>query len=171
AILDLLREHSKHDLTLYKTSTLKRRVERRMGVHGLDTLADYEHFVKENPQELDLLFKEMLIGVTNFFRDPAVWHELKESVLPALLARRTPETRLRAWVVGCSTGEEAYSLAIAFREVADTQPTADALTLQIFATDLSADAIAAARRGHFSAKIADDMAPERLSRFFTAEGD
>ncbi len=171
AILDLLREHSKHDLTLYKTSTVKRRIERRMGLHGIDTLAAYEHFVKENPQELDLLFKEMLIGVTNFFRDPAVWQELKDSVLPALLARRTPERRLRAWVIGCSTGEEAYSLAIAFREVAETQPTPDAWTLQVFATDLSADAIAAARSGHFSAKIAHDMSPERLSRFFTAEGD
>jgi len=171
AILVLLRERSKHDLTLYKSSTLKRRIERRMGVHGLDTLAGYERFVRENPQELDLLFNEMLIGVTNFFRDPAVWQELKDTVLPALLARRTPGTGLRAWVVGCSTGEEAYSLAMAFREVADTQPVPDAWTLQIFATDLSADAIAVARSGHYSAKIAGDMAPERLSRFFSAEGD
>jgi two-component system, chemotaxis family, CheB/CheR fusion protein len=171
AILDLLRVHSKHDLTLYKTSTLKRRIERRMAVHRLDTLKNYERFVKENPQELDLLFKEVLIGVTNFFRDPAVWQDLKDSVLPALLTRRGSETHLRAWVVGCSTGEEAYSLAIAFREAADTQPAPDDWTLQIFATDLSADAIAAARRGHFSAKIADAIAPERLGRFFTAEGD
>jgi two-component system, chemotaxis family, CheB/CheR fusion protein len=171
AILSLLRERSKHDLTLYKTSTVKRRVDRRMGVHGLDSLARYEHFVRENPQELDLLFQEMLIGVTTFFRDPAVWQELEDSVLPALLARRTPGTGLRAWVVGCSTGEEAYSLAIAFREVADTQPVPDAWTLQIFATDLNADAIAIARSGRFSAKIADDMTPQRLSRFFNAEGE
>ena len=171
AILGLLRESSKHDLTHYKTSTVKRRVDRRMSVHGLDSLARYEHFVRENPQELDLLFKEMLIGVTRFFRDPAIWQELKNTVLPALLARRTPGTGMRAWVVGCSTGEEAYSLAIAFREVADTQPVPDAWTLQIFATDLNADAIAIARSGHFSAKIADDMPPERLSRFFNAEGD
>jgi len=171
AILGLLRERSKHDLTLYKTSTVRRRVDRRMGVHGLDSLARYDHFVRENPQELDLLFKEMLIGVTSFFRDPAVWQELKDRVLPALLARRTPGTGLRAWVVGCSTGEEAYSLAIAFRELADTQPVPDAWTLQIFATDLNADAIAIARSGHFSAKIADAMTPERLSRFFNAEGD
>jgi two-component system, chemotaxis family, CheB/CheR fusion protein len=170
-ILHLLRERSKHDLTLYKTSTVKRRVERRMGVHGLDSLARYEHFIRENSQELDLLFKEMLIGVTSFFRDPAVWQELKNTVLPALLARRIPGTELRAWVVGCSTGEEAYSLAIAFREVADTQPVPDAWTLQIFATDLNADAISIARSGHFSAKIADDITPERLSRFFNAEGD
>jgi two-component system, chemotaxis family, CheB/CheR fusion protein len=171
AILDLLRDRSKHDLTLYKTSTVKRRVDRRMGVHGLDSLACYEHFARENPQELDLLFGEMLIGVTSFFRDPAAWQELKDTGLPALLARRTPGTGLRAWVVGCSTGEEAYSLAIAFREVADTQLAPDAWTLQIFATDLNADAIAVARSGRFSAKIADDMTPERLNRFFNADGD
>jgi two-component system CheB/CheR fusion protein len=169
-ILGLLREHSKHDLTHYKTSSLRRRIERRMGVHGLDTLADYERFARENPQELDLLFKEMLIGVTSFFRDPELWKNIKDEVLPALLARRTAGTRLRAWVVGCSTGEEAYSLAMVFREVAALQSAPEAWTLQIFATDLSADAIAVARSGHFSAKIADDLAPERLSRFFTAEG-
>jgi len=171
AIIDLLRERSKHDLTLYKPNTLKRRIERRMAVHSLNTLAAYERFVRDNPQELDLLFKEILIGVTSFFRDPTVWQQLKDSVLPALLARRTRETRLRAWVVGCSTGEEAYSLAIAFREVADAQPAPDEWTLQIFATDLSADAVAVARIGHFSAKIAEEMAPERLSRFFSAQGD
>lgn len=170
-ILDLLRKHSKHDLALYKTSTLKRRIERRMGVHGLETLTDYERFVSENSQELDLLFKEMLIGVTSFFRDSAVWQALEDTVLPALLARRTPGKELRAWVVGCSTGEEAYSLAIVFREVADTLPTPEAWTLQIFATDLSADAIAAARTGHFAANIADNVSPERLRRFFTADGN
>jgi two-component system CheB/CheR fusion protein len=170
AILGLLREHSKRDLTLYKTSTLRRRIERRMGVHGLDKLSDYERFTRGNPQELDLLFKEMLIGVTSFFRDPAVWQELKDQVLPPLLAGRAPGARLRAWVVGCSTGEEAYSLAIAFRELAASRPASDACTLQIFATDLSTDAIAVARSGRFSAKIADDMAPERLSRFFRAKG-
>jgi two-component system CheB/CheR fusion protein len=170
AILALLRERSKHDLTFYKSSTVSRRIERRMAVIGLDTLAGYEHFVRENPQELDLLFNELLIGVTSFFRDPAVWQELQDTVLPALLARRTPGS-LRAWVVGCSTGEEAYSLAMAFREVADSQPVPDAWRLQIFATDLSSDAIALARRGHFPAKIAGDMAPERLSRFFSTEGE
>jgi two-component system CheB/CheR fusion protein len=170
-ILGLLRERSKHDLTHYKITTVKRRIERRMGVHGLDTLAGYGRFVQENPQELDLLFKELLIGVTSFFRDPPLWQELKDTVLPALLARRTPGTPMRAWVVGCSTGEEAYSLAMAFREVADTQPDPDAWTLQIFASDVNSDAIAVARRGQFSSNIAVDVAPERLSRFFNATGD
>jgi two-component system CheB/CheR fusion protein len=168
AILSALRERSKHDLTLYKTSTVNRRIERRMGVHGLGSIAAYRRFVEDNPHELDLLFKELLIGVTSFFRDPPVWKALADTVLPALLARRTPGTPLRAWVVGCSTGEEAYSLAMTFREVADTQPDPDAWRLQIFATDLSADAIAMARRGQFPASIAADVTPQRLGRFFDA---
>jgi two-component system CheB/CheR fusion protein len=171
AILDLLRERSKHDLTLYKITTVKRRIERRMGVHGLDTLGGYRQFVQDNPQELDLLFKELLIGVTSFFRDPPLWQELKGTVLPALLGRRTPGTPMRAWVVGCSTGEEAYSLAMVFREVADTQPTPDAWALQIFASDVNADAIAVARKGQFSSNIAGDVSPARLSRFFDSAGD
>lgn len=167
AILGLLHERSKHDLTAYKPSTLLRRIERRMAVHELRTMADYEEFLRGNPQELDLLFKEMLIGVTSFFRDPPIWQELKDTVLPALLARHAGEgARLRAWVVGCSTGEEAYSLAMVFREAVDALPEAHASTLQIFATDLSADAIAVARRGRYSAKDVTGMAPERLARFF-----
>jgi len=170
-ILGLLRERSKRDLTLYKVSTVNRRIERRMGVHSLDTLTDYAQFVQENPQELDLLFKELLIGVTSFFRDPALWEELKDAVLPALMARPAPGTPLRAWVVGCSTGEEAYSLAMAFREVADTQPNPEAWSLQIFASDINADAISLARKGQFPASIAVHVTPERLSRFFSAQDD
>jgi two-component system CheB/CheR fusion protein len=171
SILDLLREHSKHDLSLYKSSTLKRRLERRMGVHGVKTIADYEGLLRQNPQELDLLFKEMLIGVTSFFRDPAVWAELKDAVLPALIAQKTAGTRIRAWIVGCSTGEEAYSLAMVFREAMDALPTQADCTLQIFASDLSADAIAVARRGRYPAQIANDVDPERIKRFFSVEGD
>ncbi|MBK7902682.1 MAG: PAS domain-containing protein [Proteobacteria bacterium] len=171
AILEMLREHSKHDLSLYKTSTLKRRVERRIGVHGLDTFAAYEAFLRDNPKEFDLLFKEMLIGVTGFFRDPAVWQDLKESLPLALQQLGGEHGRLRAWVVGCSTGEEAYTVAMLFREVADSLPASDSCTLQIFATDLSVDAIAVARRGHYPARIAEDVSLERLDRFFVAEGD
>jgi two-component system CheB/CheR fusion protein len=171
AILALLRDHNKHDLTHYKSSTLKRRIARRMGVHGLATLDDYEDLLRQNPQELDLLFKELLIGVTSFFRDPAVWEELKNTVLPALLARRTVGARFRAWVVGCSTGEEAYSLAMVFQEAMDELPTRDECSLQIFASDLSADAIVVARRGHYPAQIAADVSPDRLKRFFAVEGD
>jgi two-component system CheB/CheR fusion protein len=170
-ILGLLREHGKHDLTQYKPSTLKRRSERRMGVHGLTSLAAYEEFLRENPQELDLLSKEMLIGVTSFFRDPQVWKALGETVLPALLSRREHDVPLRAWVVGCSTGEEAYSLAMVFREVIDALPQPSNWSLQIFATDLSAEAIAIARRGYYPRSIAGDVSPERLKHFFSAEGD
>jgi two-component system CheB/CheR fusion protein len=171
AILGLLRERSKHDLSLYKPSTLTRRIERRISVHRLVTMSEYADFLRQNPQELDLLFKEMLIGVTAFFRDPVVWQDLKDTVLPALLERSAAGTPSRAWVVGCSTGEEAYSLAMLFREVIDVLPAPGVHALQVFATDLSADAIAVARRGHYPASIAADMAPQRLARFFSAQGN
>ncbi|MET0519670.1 MAG: chemotaxis protein CheB, partial [Burkholderiaceae bacterium] len=169
-ILVLLRERSKHDLSPYKTSTLTRRIERRITVHGLASMQAYADFLRQNPQELDLLFKEMLIGVTSFFRDPLVWQELKDRVLPELLASGGDGKTLRAWVVGCSTGEEAYSLAMLFREVAEAMQMPPSCSLQIFATDLSADAIAVARRGQYSAKVAQDMTEERFRRFFTPQG-
>ena len=169
SILAQLRERSKHDLTDYKPSTLRRRIQRRLGVHGLATQSAYEAFVRQNPQELDLLFKEMLIGVTSFFRDPAVWQELKDVVLPALLARSAPDTRLRAWVAGCSTGEEAYSLAMVFQEVVAALPEPERRTLQIFASDLNADAITLARKGCYPLKSAVDIGADRLGRFFTAQ--
>ena len=171
AIVALLREHSRHDLSLYKTSTLKRRIARRMGVHGLATQADYEDLLRANPQELDLLFKELLIGVTRFFRDPPVWEALQRTVLAELLARQAKPVRLRAWVVGCSTGEEAYTLAMLFLEALETAPAPAGVTLQIFASDLSADAIAVARRGHYPPQIAADLTPERLARFFAADSE
>ena len=168
AILALLNEHTRHDLTLYKSSTLVRRIQRRMAVHSLDTMDAYTAFLRENTQELDLLFKEVLIGVTAFFRDPDVWQELVDTALPALLAGRgTDDTSLRAWVVGCSTGEEAYSLKMAFKEVVEARPEYSAYRLQVFATDLSADAIAVARGGYYPATIARDVPPQRLARFFT----
>jgi len=169
-ILQLLKEHTKHDLSDYKSSTLRRRIQRRLGVHGLSTHGAYEQFVRENPQELDLLFKEMLIGVTSFLRDAWVWQELKDLVMPALLARSAAGTRLRAWVAGCSTGEEAYSLAMIFKEAVAELPAAQRFSLQIFATDLSADAINVARRGHYPGSIEGDVGPTRLGRFFEARG-
>jgi two-component system CheB/CheR fusion protein len=171
AILELLRGRSRHDLAQYKPSTLRRRIERRMAIHGLATLASYAAFLTANPLELDLLFKEMMIGVTSFFRDAEAWDELCSVVLPELLARSEPDRRFRAWVAGCSTGEEAFSLAMAFTEVRDRQAGAAGQTLQVFATDLNADAIAFARRGRYAAAIAADVSPERLARFFRAQGD
>ena len=171
-ILALLHAHTRHDLTLYKSNTLVRRIGRRIAVHGLASMAAYVEFLRANTQELDLLFKEMLIGVTSFFRDPDVWQDLQSQVLPALIARHADESgAMRAWVVGCSTGEEAYSLAIAFVEALDGLPASAHRQLQVFATDLNADAIAAARSGRFAATIARDLTPERLARFFTERPD
>ncbi len=172
AILALLHQHTRHDLTLYKSNTLVRRIARRIAVHGLDSMAAYADFLRANSQELDLLFKEMLIGVTSFFRDPAVWLDVQDKVLPALMAQHADHSGpMRAWVVGCSTGEEAYSLAIAFIEVLDTLPAAGRRELQIFATDINADAIAAARAGRFASTIAHALTSQRLARFFSERPD
>ena len=115
----LLRAQTGHDFSLYKRSTLYRRIERRIAIHQLAGIADYAIFLQSNPQEIDLLFKELLIGVTQFFRDPAAWAWLQENVLPAMIRANPPGNVLRAWVAGCSSGEEAYSLAIAFQESID----------------------------------------------------
>ena len=165
-VVILLRAQTGHDFSLYKKTTVYRRIERRMGIHQIDKIASYVRFLQENPQELELLFKELLIGVTSFFRDPAAWEQLKTEVIPALLAGRPPSQALRAWVPGCATGEEAYSLAIVFKEALEQLKPAGNTTLQIFATDLDRDAIEKAREGVFPANIAADVSPERLDRFF-----
>ena len=170
-IIILLREQSGHDFSLYKKNTLFRRIERRKGIHQIDKINNYVRFLQENPKEVDILFKELLIGVTSFFRDAAVWEKLKESVLPDLLNELPNGYSLRAWVTGCSTGEEAYSLAIVFKEALEKIKKHKNLTLQIFATDLDVDAIEIARKGVFASNIVNDVSPERLSRFFTPEGE
>jgi two-component system CheB/CheR fusion protein len=163
----LLRSHTGQDFSLYKRNTLYRRIERRMGIHQIGKMASYVRYLQENPQELDLLFKELLIGVTNFFRDPGVWEQMCEHAIPALLASRAPGQALRAWVPGCSTGEEAYSLAIVLKEAVEAVKPKRQSTIQIFATDLDRDAIDKARQGFFPGNIAADVSPERLKRFFT----
>jgi two-component system CheB/CheR fusion protein len=167
--LILLRAQTGHDFSLYKRNTLYRRIERRMGIHQISRMAAYVRYLQENSQELDLLFKELLIGVTNFFRDPAAWEYLREQAIPPLLAHRSPGQALRAWVPGCSTGEEAYSLAIVLKEAVEQAKPKGNIALQIFATDLDRDAIDRARQGFFPGNIAADVAPERLRRFFTQE--
>ena len=170
-IVILLRTHTGNDFSFYKRNTLSRRIERRMGIHQIDRMAGYVRYLQENPQELDLLFKELLIGVTNFFRDPAAWDQLRDQAIPALLASRPAgQTALRAWVPGCSTGEEAYSLAMVFKEAAEKRKSKEPFTLQIFATDLDKDAIEKARQGVFPANIAADVSEARLRRYFTKEG-
>ncbi len=165
----LLRAQTGHDFSLYKKSTIYRRVERRMSIHRLGGIGDYVAFLQSNPQEVDLLFKELLIGVTSFFRDPAAWAYLQEEVLPGMIRTKTPDNLLRAWVAGCSSGEEAYTLAMIFCEAMDHAKPANRLDLQIFATDLDPDAIAKARQGTYPSSIASDVSPERLEQFFVEE--
>ncbi|KAB0670446.1 PAS domain-containing protein [Oryzomonas sagensis] len=170
-IVILLRSETGNDFSLYKKSTLYRRIERRMGIHQIDAIASYVRFLQANRQELDLLFKEFLIGVTSFFRDPVAWDHLKSDVIPALLAEQPSGGVFRAWSAGCSTGEEAYSLAIVFKEALEELKPQSHYTLQVFATDLDRDAIDKARLGMFLPNIAGDVSPERLNRFFTKEDE
>jgi two-component system, chemotaxis family, CheB/CheR fusion protein len=165
-IIILVRTQTGHDFSLYKKSTFYRRIERRMGLHQLDKITDYVRYLRDNPQEIELLFKEMLIGVTGFFRDPPAWEQLKDEIIPTLLAAYPKGGELRAWVCGCSTGEEAYSLVMLFREALDQVKPAGNFKLQVFATDLDRDAIDKARIGSFPANIAAEVSDERLRRFF-----
>lgn len=169
-VLILLRAKTGHDFSLYKKTTMYRRIERRMGIHQIDRIAAYVRYLQDNSQEVELLFNELLIGVTSFFRDPAAWEQLKGEFIPALLAERPAGGVLRAWSAGCSTGEEAYSLAIAFKEVLEQLKPTESFKLQIFATDLDRDAIDKARQGVYPANIAADVSAERLRRYFIQEG-
>ena len=165
-IIILLREQTGHDFSLYKKSTLFRRIERRKGIHHIDKIEKYVRFLQENPKEIEILFKELLIGVTSFFRDTEVWEKLKNQVLPEMIEKLPNGYVMRAWVTGCSTGEEAYSLAIVFNEVLEKIKKNRNISLQIFATDLDFEAIEKARKGIFPPNIITDVSPERLSRYF-----
>jgi two-component system CheB/CheR fusion protein len=170
-IVLLLRSRHGCDFSQYKKSTIERRVARRMAARQITRPAAYLRYLQENPQEQELLFGELLIGVTSFFRDPPAWDALRDEAIPALLADRPGGGQLRAWVAGCSTGEEAYSLAIAFREAVEKVHPKVSYSLQIFATDLDAHAIARARQGVYPANIVSDVTPLRLRRFFVKDRD
>lgn len=170
-IIIILRAQTGNDFSLYKKNTIYRRIERRMDVHKIDKIAAYVGFLQENPKEVDILFRELLIGVTNFFRDPAVWEMLEETVLPEMIKNQPEGTVLRAWVAGCSTGEEAYSLAIVFKEALEKNNPYGGISIQIFATDLDNEAIETARKGLFSNKITTDVSAKRLARFFYVTED
>jgi two-component system CheB/CheR fusion protein len=165
-IVELLRKRSGNDFSLYKTNTLHRRIDRRMAVHRMLSVNDYLAYLGNNPEELDLLFKELLIGVTSFFRDPEVWDYLRNEALPQLLTQYPAGKKLRAWVAACSTGEEAYTLAMVFQEVLEQQTPDGRFSLQIYATDLDGDAIDQARKGEYPDNIVADVSPQRLTRFF-----
>lgn len=166
-LIGLLQAQTRHDFSLYKPTTLNRRIERRMAIHGISELTDYTRFLENNRHEVQLLFQELLIGVTQFFRDTEAWDYLIEKGLPELVINYTSEHPLRAWVVGCSTGEEAYSLVMAFTESLERIQSGAELNLKVFASDISPDAITTARRGQYPLNIENIISKERLDRFFT----
>jgi chemotaxis methyl-accepting protein methylase/PAS domain-containing protein len=168
-IVILLRDRCGSDFTLYKTNTLVRRIERRIALHQLDGITGYVRYLRGNPHEIDLLFKELLIGVTNFFRDTEVWELLRGEVIPELFARYPAGREMRAWVPACSSGEEAYSWAMVFKEALEQVKPSARFKLLIYATDLDPEAIEKARKGLYPGNIVADVAPERLSNFFVEE--
>jgi len=168
-VVVLLRAQTGHDFSLYKKSTIYRRIERRMALHQLPKIADYVRYLRSNPQEADLLFKELLIGVTNFFRDSEVWEQLKTEVIPALLAAHPEGGTLRAWVPACSSGEEAYTLAMVFREALELVRPSVHYSLQVFATDLDSAAIDKARAGVYPSSINADVPEALLRRYFVQD--
>ncbi len=170
-VIILLRAQTGNDFSEYKKNTVYRRIERRMSIHQIDHIATYVRYLQENPAEGEILFKELLIGVTGFFRDSNVWEAITDNVLPAMIARLPNNYVLRAWIPGCSTGEEAYSLAIVFKEAMEKINAGKNITLQIFATDLDSVAIEKARKGVYPANIVSDMSAARLSRYFIKSDD
>ncbi len=165
-VLILVRGRTGHDFSAYKPTTIRRRIERRMGVHQFENPNHYVRFMEQNPQETDILFRELLISVTTFFRDPDAFEALARA-LPKLLASKPDEFTLRVWVPGCATGEEAYSVAIALRECMEEMGRH--LPMHIFGTDLDGHAIDVARNGLYPEGIAVDVSRKRLERFFLRE--
>jgi two-component system, chemotaxis family, CheB/CheR fusion protein len=168
-IFILLRAQVGHDFSQYKPSTVNRRIERRMAIHRIETIDEYVKYVQRTPAELEALFLDLLIGVTNFFRDPEAFVFVEEKVIPKLFAGKPADGMIRIWTPGCSTGEEAYSLAILLAErLAVIKRT---FKVQIFATDIDGRAIDLARTGVYPASIAADISAQRLQRFFSAGSD
>lgn len=167
-LFSLLRTRTGVDFTYYKPSTISRRIDRRIAVTQVDSLDAYVRYAEETPAEISSLYRELLIGVTSFFRDPKILENLEMNAMPELLQRH-PNRELRFWTAGCSTGEEAYTLAIIAREV--TARLGITRDIKIFATDIDRDAIARAGSGLYPESIAADLRPELLSRYFYSRGD
>jgi two-component system, chemotaxis family, CheB/CheR fusion protein len=155
------------DFTHYKTNTLLRRITRRMMLHKMTTMKDYEDYLQRDPAEVEALFQDILISVTTFFRDPESFDTLAKTVFPKLLAGRARHDPARIWTLGCSTGEEAYSLAMVFAECADA--AGSDVAMQLFATDLNSICVGKARTGVYPTSIEQHVSPARLQRFFTKE--
>ncbi len=168
-IADLMKKATEHSFHDYKTSTLTRRIQRRMQLVRIADVDAYMAYLEGKPEESKALFRDLLIGVTTFFRDADAFEFLNENVLRTLFANRTPEETIRIWVAGCSTGEEAYTMAILCREIIEQMDGPP--SVQIFASDIDDRALAKARDGSYSRAIETHVSPDRLKRFFTAKGD
>jgi two-component system CheB/CheR fusion protein len=168
-IFELLNKRSENDFTQYKTSTVARRIERRISINQLTNIKDYHSLLLTNPHELSVLAKDLLIGVTRFFRDTDAFEKLEHEVIPEILANAADDESIRIWVAGCSTGEEAYSMAILFDEA--IRRTGKGRSVKIFATDVDPDAIAEASNGRYPLNLEEDISPERLSTYFSMDGD
>ena len=166
-IFILLRSQTGHDFSQYKPSTIHRRIDRRMAVHQIEALGSYVRYLQRTPQEVEALFRDLLIGVTGFFRDSESFLALEAQVIPKLVEDKADGAPLRIWVVGCSTGEEAYSIAILLVEWMETFRVT--INIQLFATDIDSRAISAARLGRYPASVAADMSSQRFTRFFKRE--
>jgi len=166
-IFALIRSATGHDFSHYKHSTIERRLERRLAVHQINSLPDYILFIQKNPSEIETLFKNLVIGVTSFFRDPKAYEVIETQALAKVIEAKHPEDTLRCWVVGCSTGEEAYSFAILISEA--MEKLKKHINVQIFATDIDEAAIEDARKGIYPASIAGDVSEQRLRQFFIKE--
>ncbi len=164
-ILALLRDATGIDFALYRENTVQRRILRRLALHNLGSLEDYRKRLENDPRELSALHRDLLINVTNFFRDPESFEHLKQLVFPRLIEHRPEDAAIRIWVAGCATGEEAYSFAISLNDFFEER--GHSYPVQIFGSDLSSTAIERARSGRFGEAIAADVGPERLSRYFS----
>lgn len=165
----ILRVQTGHDFSQYKPSTIHRRIQRRMAVHQIESIDNYVTFLQQTPQEVAALFRDLLIGVTNFFRDHEAFQTLEKLAIPKLFEGKPAGSVIRVWSVGCSTGEEAYSIAILLQE--HIESLKQSYSVQVFATDIDSRAIATARAGIYPASIAADVSPERLARFFTLDAE
>src|SRR5438105_4951188 len=168
AICAILHERTGHDFSGYKTRTFYRRIERRMQVLQISSLDAYVEYLRENATEVDTLFRDLLIGVTNFFRDANAFEALQKLVIPRLFEDKRPSDTIRVWVPGCATGEEVYSLAIMLREQTDRGRSR--AKLQLFATDIDESALGVARSARYPDTLLQGVSKERLDRFFSAEG-
>ena len=166
-ILNVVRALKKVDFRLYKSTTIKRRIERRMTLAKISKPGAYATYLREHPAEVDALYQDILINVTQFFRDPEVFEVLKQKVFPKIIGKRSPNDPVRIWVTGCSMGQEAYSIAMAFLEFASSAATQ--IPLQIFATDLNEAMLEKARLGRYTRSQVQEVSPERLHRFFVEE--